>query len=164
VSVDLAIWEGPPPANDDEARIAFADLADRFLGPRRAPPTAKIATYLRTLTACYPELVDDDAANDALWASGPLIDNASGPIAYIGLKLDRFVNEGWRYCVETAHSQGLVAFDPQSDALANLDPTAAPAAPVPPRRRGGAVYRWAALRSWRWPLLRPLLPLLRRFR
>jgi hypothetical protein len=164
MSVDLAIWEGPPPANDNEARITFADLANRFLGSRRAPPTAKIATYVSTLTARYPELVEDEEPDDALWSSGPLIDNASGPIAYIGLKLDSLVHDGWRYCVETAHSQGLVAFDPQSDALANPDPTTAPAAHVPPRRRDGAVYRWASLRSWRWPILRPLLALLRRFR
>jgi hypothetical protein len=56
------------------------------------------------------------------------------------------VHEGWCFCIETDHSQGLVAFDPQSDALANPDPTAAPAATVPPRRRGGTVYRWASLR------------------
>jgi hypothetical protein len=41
---------------------------------------------------------------------------------------------------------------------------AAPAASVPRVRRGGAVYRSVSLQSWRWPVLRPLLPLLRWFR
>jgi hypothetical protein len=165
VSVDLAVWDGQRPANDEEARAAFDDLCDRFLDPPRTPPSAKIAAYVRALTARYPELAigDDDEAEGVLWGSGPLIENASGPIVYIDLTLNSVFQQGWRYCVETASSHGLVAFDPQSAALANPDPTAAPVAQAPTTRRGGAVYRWASLRSWRWPILRPLLALLRRF-
>jgi hypothetical protein len=72
--------------------------------------------------------------------------------------------EGWRFCVETARAHGLVTFDPQASTLANPDPNVPPVASAPEDgRRGGAVYRWFSLRSWRWPFLRALLPLLRRF-
>jgi hypothetical protein len=83
---------------------------------------------------------------------------------FVEMKLNTAFEQGWRYCVETAKSYGLVAFDPQSRTLANPDQTVAPVAWTPgDDRRGGAAYRWFSLRSWRWPGLRPLLPLLRRF-
>jgi hypothetical protein len=167
VSVDLAVWEGPRPGSDEEAVATFADLSKRFLDPPPTTPSDKIAEYVSALLARYPDLDgadDDDDADQVPWGSGPLIRNASGPILYIDMKLNTAFEQGWRYCVETATSHGLVAFDPQSGSLANPDPTATPVAWAPPHeRRGGPVYRWFSLRSWRWPFLRPLLPLLRRF-
>jgi hypothetical protein len=56
---------------------------------------------------------------------------------YIDMKLNDIVEEGWRFCVETAGAHGLVAFDPQSAALANPDPNARPAASVPDDARQG---------------------------
>jgi hypothetical protein len=167
VSVDLAVWEGRQPESDDEAAATFDDLCRRFLDPPPTPPSEKIAEYVNTLLARYPDLNGadgDEDADDVPWGSGPLIRNASGPILYIDMKLNPAFEQGWRYCVETATSRGLVAFDPQSGTLAHPDPTMAPVARVPTdERRGGPVYRWFSLRSWRWPFLRPLLPLLRRF-
>jgi hypothetical protein len=167
VSVDLAVWEGPHPASDDEARATFDDLSKRFLDSPPTAPSGRIAEYVKLVLARYPDLNGadgDEDADDVPWGSGPLIRNASGPILYIDMKLNSAFQEGWRYCVETATSHGLVAFDPQSGALANPDPTVAPVASVPAdERRGGPVYRWFSLRSWRWPFLRPLLPFLRRF-
>jgi hypothetical protein len=163
VSVDLAVWEGPEPAGDDEAGATFADLLERFLDAPPAPPSERIAEYVSVLLARYPDL-SDEGDDPVPWGSGPLMRNASGPILYVDMKLNDVVEEAWRFCVETAQAHGLVAFDPQSAALANPDPTAPSAKWVPDdERRGGAAYRWIALRSWRWPFLRPLLPLLRRF-
>jgi hypothetical protein len=163
VSIDLAVWEGPRPASDRDARATFEDLSRRLLGgDALAPPTERIVKYVETLLRRYPDLSDDDEL-EVPWGSGPLIGNASGPIVYIDMKLNDAFEAGWRFCVETAEAQGLVAFDPQSGELANADPTAAPRAvpALPPRP--GPVYRWLSLRSWRWPFLRPLLPLARRF-
>ena len=163
MSVDLAVWEGPRPATDTEASATFVDLCRRYLDEPRTPPSKRIADYVSAVLARYPDLTDE-GDDDVPWGSGPLLGNASGPILYIDMKLNDVVEEGWRFCVETAGAHGLVAFDPQSAALANPDPTARPVASVPEdARRGGAVYRWFSLRSWRWPFLRPLLPLLRRF-
>jgi hypothetical protein len=165
VSVDLAVWEGAQPANAEEARTTFEDLCRRFLDPSPSPPTGEIAAYVEALLARYPDLAGpDDEEHEVPWGSGPLLGNASGPIVYIDMKLDGVFEEGWRFCVETAESHGLVAFDPQSGTVANPDPNAPAADWVPGReRRGGAAYRWVSLRSWRWPFLRPLLPLFRRF-
>jgi hypothetical protein len=165
VSVDLAVWEGERPSGDSEARVAFDDLGRRFLGRRRVAPTDRIAEYVRALLARYPDLADPGGDEVVVpWGSGPLLANASGPIFYVDLKLSAVFEEGWRYCVETAERHGLVAFDPQAGTLASPDATVPAGEWSPdPARRGGAAYRWVSLRSWRWPFLRPLLPLLRRF-
>jgi hypothetical protein len=162
VSVDLAVWEGPQPASDTKAAATFVDLCERYLDGPQTPPSQRIADYVSTVLVRYPDLTDE-GDDDVPWGSSPLLGNASGPILYIDMKLNDGFEEAWRFCVETAGARGLVAFDPQASTLANSDPNA-PVESVPEDgRRGGAVYRWVSLRSWRWPFLRPLLPLLRRF-
>jgi hypothetical protein len=161
VSVSLLVWEGARPAGDSAALAQYVELSRRYLEGPPTPPTDRIAVYVSALVGKYPDLSDDDEAI-VPWGSGPLIANASGPILHIDLKLNSVFEEGWRYAVETAQSHGLIAFDPQQGSLAEADPTAepAPAAPIDPGR-DSRVYRWLSLRSWRWPVLRPLLPLVR---
>jgi hypothetical protein len=172
VSVDLAIWEGPLPSDAAAARATFEELSNQFLDSPSTPPTEKIAHYVDVLLSRYPDMPDagedeDVDPDEVPWGSGPLIGNAMGPILYLNLTLNKAFDEAWRYCVETAAAHGLVSFDPQSDSLANPDPRAPASEWVPTGPRGGPVYRWIALRSWRWwflrPILRPLLPVLRRF-
>ena len=166
MSIDLVVWEGPLPATDDEARATLDALDARFLDGPRTAPTERIAEYVRVLLARYPDIpsVDDEDTDEVPWGSGPLIGNASGPIVYIDMKLNTVVEEGWRFCVETARSHGLVAFDPQAATLATPNLTVASVPYTPSEeRRGGPVYRWVSLRTWRWPFLRPLVRLLRRF-
>lgn len=171
MSVDLAVWEGPPPASDAAAVATFEDLCARFLETRRTPPSEAITDYVGALLRRYPDLPDEDheASVDVPWGSGPLIRNASGPIVYIDVKLNNAFHEGWRYCVELAAERGLVAFDPQSGGVADPDPTATREPSVPDRGHrgtgiGARLYRWSSLRSYRWPILTPLASLLRRFR
>jgi hypothetical protein len=152
VSVDLAVWEGPQPTSEDEAVATFDDLCRRFLDPPRTPPSKKIAEYVSALLEHFPDLIGADGDEDAdyvPWGSGPLIRNASGPILYIDMKLNTAFEHGWRYYVKTATSHGLVAFDPQSGTLANPDPTVSPGREARHERRGGPVYQWFSLRSWR---------------
>ena len=158
------MWAGPPPASDEEASATFDKLARRYLDAK-APvaPTREIAAFVQVLLARYPDLADSDDGPQVPWGSGPLIGNASGPIVYLDMKLNTVFEEGWRYCVETVVARGLVAFDPQSGTVANPDPNAPSATDVQLSPRGGRLYRWLSLRSWRWPFLRPLLPLVRRF-
>jgi hypothetical protein len=166
LSVDLVVWEAPQPRTDEEAATTFRDLYGLFLDRRgrSEPPSQEIVDYVNALLVRYPDLAGPgEDEHEVPWGSGPLIGNASGPILYIDMKLNNVFEEGWRFCVETARTRGLVAFDPQSGTVANPDPNAAPASDAPLGPRGGALYRWVSLRSWRWPFLRPLLPLVRRF-
>src|SRR5215213_8043917 len=121
MSIDLAVWEGPPPASDAAAVATFDDLRDRFLETRRTPPTEAIIDYVVTLLSRYPDLPDEDheTSVDVPWGSA-LLNNASGPIVYIDMKLNNAFHEGWRYCVELASGKGLIAFDPQSGAMAEI--------------------------------------------
>lgn len=172
MSVDLAVWEGPRPVDDVDAVAAFDRLCREFLDEgERARPTEAITDYVATLLLRYPDLPDEEQEerSEVPWGSGPLLRNASGPIVYLDMKLNSVFEEGWRYCVELASSRGLVAFDPQSGALARPDPTAAhdPLTTEATTRGAGIgarAYRWSSLRSYRWPILVPLASLLRRFR
>ena len=147
-------------------------LSARYLAPAdAAPPTEAIAAYVAALLARYPDLPgpDEETEIEVPWGSGPLINNASGPIVCIDMKTNSVVKEGWRYCVEVASSSGLVAFDPQSGELADPDPISPSTPGMPdvrnkPQGRAARAYRWASLRSYRWPALRPLAVLLRRYR
>ena len=171
MSVDLAVWEGPPPVSDAEAITTFERLCEQFPERASVPPTDAIAAYVQGLLARYPDLAgeDQEPSFEVPWGSGPLLGNASGPIVYIDMKLNGAFREGWRYCVDLATSLGLVAFDPQAGALADPNPTAVhePAMPDDTRRASGIgarLYRWSSLRSYRWPVLVPLASFLRRFR
>ena|SRR5436190_7070584 len=107
MSVDLAVWEGPPPASDEEACAVFDELCARYLGGTSAPPTERLANYVHLLLDRYPDLTEAAGEEDEVpWGSGPMIGNASGRILYIDLKLNLLFAEAWRYCVETAAANG----------------------------------------------------------
>lgn len=172
MSVDLAVWDGPSPASSEEATATFERLYERYVGSDdQEPPTDRIAGYVAALLARFPDITDigDDEEDTTPWADGPMIGNASGPFIYFGMVTNDAVEAGWTHAVTTAHSMGLVAFDPQSGRLADPDPSAAP---EPQARNlsmrgtgvGARMYRWSSLRSYRWPILVPLAALLRRFR
>src|SRR6266496_1495145 len=74
MSVDLAVWEGPPPASDDEARAVFDELCARYLGRTSAPPTERIANYVHLLLDRYPDLAEAAGEEDEVpWGSGPMM-------------------------------------------------------------------------------------------
>lgn len=121
MSVDLAVWEGPTPASDAEASKVFEELYARHIeSGDETQPTERIAAYVAALLARFPDLteLDDEAIDDNPWADGPLINNAIGPFIYFSLVTNEAVETAWTHSVATARSMGLVAFDPQSGALA----------------------------------------------
>jgi hypothetical protein len=73
--VDLAVWDGPQPASDEEAATTFEQLYATYETAEDTPPTDRIASYVGTLLVRYPDLteLDDDAVDDSPWADGPLI-------------------------------------------------------------------------------------------
>jgi hypothetical protein len=121
VCVDLAVWEGPHPASDDEAARTFRTLYRRFVKPGHdAPPSERIAAYVHTLLDRFPDLteLDDDAIEESPWTDGPMIDNASGQVFFLNIVANEAGEDAWAYAVSTARSAGLVCFDPESGALA----------------------------------------------
>jgi hypothetical protein len=121
VSVDLAVWEGPQPASDDEAGRTFKALYRRFVKAQHdTPPTERIAAYVGTLLDRYPDLseLDDATIEDSPWTDGPLIHNASGRFFCFNVVANEAGEDARTYAVSMARSAGLVCFDPQSGALA----------------------------------------------
>ena len=117
----MAVWEGPTPGSDEEAARTFDELYDRYIdSDADVPPTGRVSEYVRALLERYPGLdeLDDDDVDNSPWADSPLIGNARGPFIYFSMVANEAANEAWRHAVSTAHSMGLVCFDPQSGALA----------------------------------------------
>ena len=113
MSYDLAIWEGKPPADDDEATATYDELFDQDGGsePDLLPPTPRIAAYVEALVRRYPDDVEDIP-----WASPPVMDEASGPTVYLLMSYSR-AEEVSTFAAELAHEHGLVCYDPQGGTL-----------------------------------------------
>lgn len=115
MTYDLAVWEGPRPADDVEAGAAFQQLYAQYIGDAvgDVPPTARIRGYVEALLDRWIDLTEDD---DDLspWADGPLIDNAQGPIVYFSMVWSR-CEEVSAQAAQLAADHGLNCFDPQLD-------------------------------------------------
>jgi len=110
VSYDLAVWEGDVPRSDKVAAREFEELYERYFteSPRR--PHAAIRAYVEALAEKWPE---DDAG---AWSSGPLIDNASGPIVYLSMVYSR-ADEVSEAAAQLAADHDLVCFDANRNVL-----------------------------------------------
>ncbi|MEU9108095.1 hypothetical protein AB0D54_27920 [Streptomyces xanthophaeus] len=80
MSYDLAVWDGDRPLDDNQAGSSYDELYERYLESDQAavPPVPRIAAYVKAPVARYP---DDDRS--VVWASPPVIEEASGPIVYL---------------------------------------------------------------------------------
>ena len=117
MSYDLAVWDGPSPADDAAALEVFEGLYDRFMRGAAEPPTSRIRQYVEGLVARWPDLSADDEDEDVSpWSDGPLIDNASGPLVYIGMVFSKY-QEAVSVAAALARTSGLVCFDPQDRRL-----------------------------------------------
>jgi hypothetical protein len=109
VSYDLAVWKGDVPGDDKGAAEEFEHLYERYFveSPRRAHPA--IRAYVEALVERWPE-------DGGPWSTSPLIDSASGPIAYFSMVYSRAgeVSEG---AAQLAAEHGLVCFDANRSAL-----------------------------------------------
>jgi hypothetical protein len=110
VSYDLAVWEGDRPANDLAARAEFQRLYDRYMGSD-APvePTTRVAAYVEALLARYPDLTTD-AGEDSPWSTGPLINEAKGPLLYFPMVWSR-CEETSEWAARLAEEHGLNCYD-----------------------------------------------------
>jgi hypothetical protein len=112
VSHDLAIWESPSPADSEDALAVYAELCESYLeSDEPFEPTARIRTYVEALLQQYP-----DDAPTGVWASIPVLDEASGPIVSL-LMMHARADEVAEYAAALARDHGLICFDPQDGIL-----------------------------------------------
>jgi hypothetical protein len=112
MSWDLAVWEGPRPATDDEAMATYQRLMDRYQSATvLEPPTPAIAAFVDALLGRYPDITGEEGI-DSPWSDGPLIENATGPIFYFGMVFSG-VEAAVPFIIEEARQRGLVCFNPQ---------------------------------------------------
>ncbi|MGX1135687.1 hypothetical protein RKD49_007877 [Streptomyces glaucescens] len=114
MSYDLAVWDGDRPIDDLQAGLMYDELYGRYLESEDVvvPPAPRIGAYVEALIARYP----DDVDRSVVWASTPVIEEASGPIVYLLLSYDK-AEEASEYAAELAREHGLVCFDPQGECL-----------------------------------------------
>ncbi|MFF7577148.1 hypothetical protein ACFZBE_19505 [Streptomyces sp. NPDC008061] len=114
VSYDLAVWNGDCPIDEDQAGSTYDELYERYLESDEVvvPPVTRIAAYVEALIARYP----DDIDRNVVWASPPVINEASGPIVYLLMSYGK-AEEVSEYAAALAREHGLVCFDPQGECL-----------------------------------------------
>ncbi|MFF5933901.1 hypothetical protein [Streptomyces sp. NPDC012508] len=116
MSYDLAVWEGVRPADGKSARQSFSDLYDRYLdGEVKEPPSKRITAYVAALLDRWCDLTEDEE-DTSPWSTGPLIDEASGPLIYFPMRFS-MAEEASAYAAAVAESMGLNCFDVQQDRL-----------------------------------------------
>jgi hypothetical protein len=110
MSYDLAVWEGDRPADDAAALATFKALRERYAGEGRTPPTPRIRAYVEALLERWIDLTEDDDEERSPWSTGPLIEEASGPIIHFPMVYSR-CKEVSAGAARIAAEHGLVCFD-----------------------------------------------------
>lgn len=83
VSYDLAVWEGAQPATDLAAATDFERRYQRDVRAEPVPsPTRRIGQFVQALLARWPD-IDGDADTPSLWATAPLMAEATGRLVYL---------------------------------------------------------------------------------
>jgi hypothetical protein len=130
MSYDLAVWEGPPPADDADALATYRQLMDRWQdegvveairarmkGEKTAyDPTPAIEKYVAGLVQRWPDTVEKGIGEESPWADAPIINNATGPLFYFAMVYS-MAEEAVTFAAELAVQHGLNCFDPQSERL-----------------------------------------------
>ncbi|GGU15301.1 hypothetical protein [Streptomyces lateritius] len=114
MSFDLAVWDGDRPLDNRQAGSTYDELYERYLESDdvAVPPAPRMTAYVEALVARY----SDDVDHSVVWASTPVIDEASGPVVYLLMSYDK-AEEASEYAAELAREHGLVCFDPQGECL-----------------------------------------------
>ncbi|MEU7950622.1 hypothetical protein AB0B62_05500 [Micromonospora chalcea] len=115
MSYDLAVGDGEMPADDDVAGEVYEQLCTEYLEGEEQPPSPRIRAFVLALLNRWPDLHGDEQGVSP-WPGGPLLDEASGPIAYLTIR--------WSVCEEVsaqatriAAAHELVCYDPQRERL-----------------------------------------------
>ncbi|MGC4744952.1 hypothetical protein ACLQ28_04720 [Micromonospora sp. DT201] len=112
MSYDLAVWEGDRPADNAAALTTFKALYERYIAEGQIPPTPRIRAYVEALLERWIDLTEDDDEERSPWSTGPLINEASGPVIYFPMVYSR-CQEVSAGAARIAADHDLVCFDPQ---------------------------------------------------
>ncbi|WP_369394812.1 hypothetical protein AB5J72_50520 [Streptomyces sp. CG1] len=116
MTYDLAVWEGERPEDDKAAGEFFTDLYNCYIdGELDHPPTERIAAYVAALLERWCDITEDEE-DTSPWSTGPLIDEASGPLIYFAMRWS-MAEEASAFAADLADSMGLICFDVQLDRL-----------------------------------------------
>lgn len=115
VTYDVAVWQGSRPADPADAMGEFKRRR-AHVRQQREPASAEIAGFVADLLDQYPEDNPDDLDDDSPWATGPLIDEASGDFMYFAMTFSG-ARLAYDDVVRTAQRHNLVCFDPQTSEL-----------------------------------------------
>lgn len=119
MSYDLAIWDGPRPADDRAAADTYDALFERWMeGDENSPPTPPIRIMAEEIDARWPPLErPGQGFSEAPWSvGGPVLDSVSGPMIYLCMSFRR-AEEVCAFAAQRARALGLVCFDPQEECL-----------------------------------------------
>jgi hypothetical protein len=75
----------------------------------KPPPSERMIRLVDALLTRYPDLTETE---DTVWADAPLKNNILGQFINMGIMWNRYA-EAAEFVIETAHSMGLHAYDPQ---------------------------------------------------
>lgn len=117
MSYDIAVWEGDEPSDDRAAEATFNDLYARFIQMgTQLPATPRIAAFIDALLEHWVDLTEEDHENQSPFATGPIRNEASGPMIYLPLSYSRCESVSASAATLAAEHQ-LVCFDPQQGRL-----------------------------------------------
>lgn len=115
MNYDLAVWEGPRPADHDEA-ARHCDAALKAMEAEQRQPTAAMGAFISALLSVWPD--QDSESDDCAWAEAPLLPRSvSGSAAYLSMKRDLGKTKVAPDVIRLASQHGLNVFDPQIEEL-----------------------------------------------
>lgn len=106
----LAVWEGPRPADDDAGGEKFQAMAEQHLMDEPTEPTPAIRKFVEALTTVWTDDPDDPRFERSPWKSSSVLSSASGPMVFLNLRLraELIVST---VIASIAEDHGLVTFD-----------------------------------------------------
>ncbi len=119
MSYVIAVWEGGRPADDQAALETFEQMSGEWMGNGgvNPPPSPAIRRFVEALLALWPDITTDAGA-DSPWSDGPLMNNAAGPIVYLGLSAGLAgAVDADSVITALARAHDLICFDPEEPRL-----------------------------------------------
>lgn len=112
------LWVGAVPSSDADAYRIWDSYPDYVSSGMALPVDPRIARFVQTMLARWPEDVPVECADSIPWLDGPLIENANGYLLDFELAPNEAGDAAFDFAVRTAREQGLVAFDVTARKLA----------------------------------------------
>jgi hypothetical protein len=141
--LELAVWDGPPPPDDESARAEFWRLHERYATGAAEPPTPAVTRFLDELRRRRP----DDAPAAGSFAGPPLHSTASGPLLHWWTTAGTPFQEQLLQIGLLAEKHRLVCFSPDFDSLVTRPAGAKPPLPWSREAREGRRARRTWLRG-----------------